>query len=326
MAGLVNSLSKLTPLQNLRVGISTSPLRTSMLGLEALLVVILAWVCAQLVWAIMTPLPSSSAPLPLGVSAPSGGFNVNLSRLRGFPYFYPVGAQERRMVSGPQEGPQRSEPRVSETAAPETDLALKLFGVRAEVGAQDRGSAIIQTTDNKQAAFVPGQMIQQGVRLEQVFPDRVEIVREGVRESLYLNPDREPVRPSPLLAGASAEVEGAFERAPSVTTAPAMGAAAVSRGELASISPAEALAQFQLRPRLEGSRINGFVVQALGADPRLRVLDVQPGDVIMDVNGTRLTSFERVSELPDELRGATELRIGLIRDGRREERRIEVTP
>ena len=327
MAGLRTSLPISSLIDRLGDGVRASQGPLVLRFVEVIAVIGLAWFCAQLIWSIFTPLPNQSTGPAVMSSRTADQQSINVTRLRGFPYFYPVGEQQRRSHTSAATGG-TSASSANRPAAPETDLELKLFGLRAEIGSEDRGSAIIQTTDKRQAAFAPGQTIQQGVRLEQVFPDRVEIIRDGVRESLYLNPDRRS-RPALVVAEQTARPAASasgFTPAQSVSEIAPQSSSVISTAELMEISPAEALAQFQLRPRLEGSRINGFIVQALGSDPRLDVLGVQPGDVIMDVNGTRLTSFERINELPEELRNATELRIGLLRDGKRQERRIGVSP
>jgi len=295
-------------------------------AVEASLVVALAWVAAQFIWIMATPVAAPQLETVTVQTQSSQDRPQDFSAVRNFPYFYPVGSEARRNAS-PLQNTRVVAPVAEKSAAPESDLSLELFGLRAEQGDATQGSAIIQSTDNRQGAFVTGDEIQPGVTLEAVYSDRIEILREGVLESVFLSPDRiQRQRPlPPQSSGQTQTSAGSAEQSPAQPQnqgAPS----SVSLSDLSSVTPAEALSQFQLRPRMEGSRINGFVVQALGSDPRLGVLDVKPGDVIMEVNGTRLTSFERVSELPEELRGATELRIGLLRDGKREERRIEVTP
>ncbi|GEM_PF-3004505 len=67
--------------------------------------------------------------------------------------------------------------------APETDLNLKVFGMRADFGGES-SSAIIQTPDGRQATYYIGDEIIPGVKLKQVDIDYIILERNGNIERL----------------------------------------------------------------------------------------------------------------------------------------------
>ncbi len=73
----------------------------------------------------------------------------------------------------------------SSISAPETRLSLKLYGVIASGGQYDAG-AIIEDGKGTQKYFSIGDNIQSGVKLKEIYPDRVIIDRSGRLETLRL--------------------------------------------------------------------------------------------------------------------------------------------
>lgn len=136
-------------------------------AIELALLGLLAWQCAQLVWALVTPVG------PLGdwrrdtVAAPSPAVFATFD-----PFF-----------------------RLSQTGGPVivTGLNLKLFGVR-EDRASGRGSAIIGLPDGRQASYAVGEEILPGVTLSAVAFDNVTIRRGSSEEQLFLDQSQAPAR------------------------------------------------------------------------------------------------------------------------------------
>jgi len=78
---------------------------------------------------------------------------------------------------------------IPDNIIPETKLNLKVFGMRADLSGES-SSAIIGTSDNKQAAYFIGEEIVSGVILERVEVDYVILNRNGEKERLSRD-DRE---------------------------------------------------------------------------------------------------------------------------------------
>ncbi len=159
---------------------------------------------------------------------------------------------------------------VSETPAAET-AALRLFGVRAGAGG---GSAIIGDADGKQRAYMVGEPVASGVTLRSVADDHVVLAVNGRLTNLaFLKPT--PGAPPP--PGSAPTVY-----APPPTPPPAAGLA-----ELAS--------QMPLQPRMEDGRVTGLQIRPGGdGGPILAGAGIQPGDVLVSVNGKPISGAESV--------------------------------
>jgi general secretion pathway protein C len=164
-----------------------------------------------------------------------------------------------------------------------TSLNLRLTGVR-EDRATGRGSAIIQLPDGHQLSFEVGEEIIPGVTLAAVGFDNVTIDRGGTQEQIFLDQSQ----PAPV-AGADGTVTapGVPGAQPQVIT---------PQGPVSVPGPAAGAINFM--PRRVGGGVNGIVVTP-GSDGgrAFSAAGFQPGDVIVAVNGQRITS-------PDQVRAA----------------------
>jgi general secretion pathway protein C len=164
-----------------------------------------------------------------------------------------------------------------------SSLDLKLYGVR-EDRATGRGSAIIALPDGSQRSFAVGDEIMPGVRLAAVGFDHVTIDRSGVAEQIFLDQSR-----------------------PVSTIAPA------DAGQTAYTPPPDS--QIRIQPRMGRGGVNGLTVSP-GSDGgyALQAVGLMPGDVIVSINGERITSFEQARGIVRRARG--ELPIIVDRRGR----------
>jgi general secretion pathway protein C len=192
--------------------------------------------------------------------------------------------------------------RLSGAAGPAvvTALDLKLYGVR-EDRATGRGSAIIALPDGRQLSFAVGEEIMPGVALNAVGFDNVTISRNGALEQIFLDQST----PAP---------------AAEVTAAPAAPAAAAPQPAPAAV-PGQPIA---MQPRLAGGRVNGIIV-APGSDGgrAFQAAGFAPGDVIVAVNGQRITSLEQAQAAMG--RGG-EVNVMVDRGGRALPLRVRMVP
>jgi general secretion pathway protein C len=150
-----------------------------------------------------------------------------------------------------------------------TSLSLKLYGVR-EDRATGRGSAIIALPDGRQMSFAVGEEIMPGVTLTAVGFDNVTISRGGAAEQIFL--DQSP----------AAQVVGA---APQTALPPPL------------VAPPPVGQPINLQPRTENGRVTGIMVSA-GADGQaFRAAGFVQGDVIVAINGQRVSSLEQVRSM-----------------------------
>ena len=177
-----------------------------------------------------------------------------------------------------------------------TELDLKLYGVR-EDRATGRGSAIIALPGGSQSSFAVGDEIMPGVTLTAVAFDSVTISRGGTPEQIFLDQS-----PAAETVGGSAPGPG---QAPS-QAAPAAPAAPPA--------PAAAGPPIQFQPRTNGGRVDGIVVSP-GADGQVfRAAGFAPGDVIVSVDGQRISSMEQARALIRQ--GSGEVNVVVDRGGR----------
>lgn len=99
-----------------------------------------------------------------------------------------------------------------------------------------------------------------------------------------------------------------------VAPPPAQAHAALPQGFEGMDAPALRLG---LRPRKRDGRISGFELRSTRDLPLLGRAGLQPGDVIVAVNGQAFESEEKLLELPQEIAGSYVAEFEVERDGRR---------
>lgn len=179
--------------------------------------------------------------------------------------------------------------------APETTLALQLFGIRA--GAN--GSAIIGGPDLAQQAYAIGQEIMPGVRLERVTAGGVIIRRNGVAESISLDKEVPAAAVGPAVAAnpSVAEAQDDWRRI---------------SGDAAAL-----FAGIQL-----GARDEGGVVLLSGAP--LAQFGFLPGDILVAVNGAPVRDAASLLGAATTWRDAERLSLEIERGGQRKIHKIAI--
>ncbi len=238
------------------------PRPTVFSALELLLLGLIAVQAARLVWILVTPLgplgdwkaPSSLNALP-AASVGLGDFD---------PFFRLSGAAGPAVVTG---------------------LNLKLYGV-LEDRATGRGSAIIALPDGTQQSFAVGDELIPGVRLAEVGFDNVTIDRNGAREQIFLD------QSTPAPNGAPADVPQVV--APPTVPPPPVRSAPPSAPVAVPSPPAPAGQAFQFQPRVANGRVDGVIINPGGDGGRaFRAAGFEAGDVIVSVNGQRVSSMDQ---------------------------------
>jgi general secretion pathway protein C len=73
--------------------------------------------------------------------------------------------------------------------------------------------------------------------------------------------------------------------------------------------------EVQVQPRLSGGQVTGVTVNPQGSGGDFRAAGLQPGDVVVGVNGQRISSAEQARALAGQLRGG-EANLEVERGGR----------
>lgn len=172
-----------------------------------------------------------------------------------------------------------------------------LFGIRRAADPA-ASTAILSQDGQPQSAFRVGDEVADGIVLHEVAADHVLLAQGATTRRLAL-PDASPA------ASASGALPSA---APLAATTPASPSAAVP------VDPRELFTGTGLRAHREDGRIAGYTVMPGNNEVLLRRAGLQPGDVLLDVNGRALAPG-RLLELADELRANPQARVTFRRDG-----------
>ena len=151
-----------------------------------------------------------------------------------------------------------------------SSLALVLLGTRVDT-VSGRGGAIIADAQGKQSSYLVGEAIEPGVTLKAVGFDNVTLDAGGRTETLFLDQSAggPPVTPP-------AETSA-------ISFAPP---AAVS-----ALTPSSLAGAVAITPRLRGTEIAGFVVAPRGDGTAFRAAGLQPGDVVITIDGASVAGL-----------------------------------
>lgn len=175
----------------------------------------------------------------------------------------------------------------------------RVFGIRLS---SDGNAAILGTGEGPQQAFRVGDEIETGVMLDIIAADHVMLRQAGQPRRLEL--PGEMLQPTTTPATAA-------------TTTPASAAAetpAQASSTRADVDPGRLIAEAGMRMAMEAGRLTGYTLLPRGNDTLLRAAGLQPGDVLVSVNGQALDP-ERLAELADQLKSNPRAEIAYRRDG-----------
>jgi general secretion pathway protein C len=236
---------------------------TGALVLELVVLGVLAWQAAQLVWAIVTP----ATPLGNWQPAPQSPTAADPTVMGSFDPFFRKAVNDVAAVSS---------------------LSLTLLGTRVDT-LSGRGAAIIATSDGVQTSFAVGDTIQSGVTLTAVSFDSVTISRDGTLEKLFIDQSSgvPPVTPDSMQGG-SANAAGSGSRLAADVT---------------------------VTPRMNGGTLTGYVLTPKGSGASFSAAGLQPGDVLVSVDGATVTSLKDSAGLAQQF-DAGGINIGVERGGK----------
>lgn len=172
-----------------------------------------------------------------------------------------------------------------------TSLAIKLYGTR--IGGL--GSAIIATPDGVQSSFSVGEEIMPGVVLKSVAFDSVTVTQNGRDEIVFIDQST-PAAPGTV--------------PPPVSTAPGAPAPPTAAMTPAATGPINQVADFS--PRFTDGKPSGLTISPKGDGAAFRAAGLEPGDVVVAVNGRPVTAAGDLSSLA----GASEAILLVERAGR----------
>ena len=276
------------------------------------LVVFIAFQAAGLTWRLLeqptTPEEVPPAVLVALADTPRSGGNANLSALSGWEPF------------GSAPDPAAAGITIDDlNAVPETQLDLRLHGVtqhqdlpeQGTVVILETGSAIISLSGGAQLTYHIGDTINNtNARLHSVFWDFVMLDMGGGRLERLFFPDVTQLAQISARPGAntSRSAQTPF-RAPQNIGTPAA-AVATATGAAALFGQHVSVAM-----HTEGNQVIGFRLQPRNDSPVMSRLGFEPGDILTEVNGMRLTDLRSAGAVLQALQETPQANVKVQRNG-----------
>ncbi len=313
----VNVLSRTLPAlaQRLQRSLphSESGLRVALAVVNALLVIALAYSLAALTVAMLTgraPSPTGLTSPPPGVMAIDGATHrqpADVAAIRAWHLFGKL--ETRRSVAD------------APVVIPAMPLNLRLVGIFFAERGGPWALALIADGNTLERGYRVGDELPGGARLERIERDQAVVSRSGQEEVLKLPKLSESQRPA-VASAPSILPEPALEPVPEpgATTFNApqvIDASAVAerlRGEVASRPQALEDIAFA-SPYVQNGQFMGFRLRP-GRDRALfQQLGLNGGDVLTEINGTRLSSPAQGLAILQELMSASRIDVRVLRNG-----------
>lgn len=282
---------------------------------SAALVILIAWVLADLVWRLVPapPLPQAApAAGPAGAPAGPGNPGRDINQLIALHLF------------GVPEAP--AEQQAEALDAPETRLNLTLRGVLA--AGEPAFSRAIIASGNEERLYPVGASVPGGATIHSILPDRVILRRAGKLEALSL-PRESGADVGFSYANGAGRERAEPEPEPTVNRfrRPVADEPPADLDELREAlreEPARLLEIARPQPVYENERLVGYRLQAGGADGLLENFGLQSGDLVTAVNGQPLGDPGTSIRLLRELDSDQPVALTVVRDGRTQQ--ITISP
>jgi general secretion pathway protein C len=255
--------------------------RTLPQGLSVVLVIAIAWQLVQLTWMLLEPTPSADLePLAASATPPARPKGVDVQAITNAKLFGTAESSE------PAQGP-----------APETQLPLVLSGVLAAED-PEKGWALIGDSAQQTKVFFVGDSVRSGARLHSVYPDRVILDRNGTLETLAL-----PKRNTGTLS---------VSRPP---PPPQTNRLADNLRQLAETNPTVFAEIVRPQPVFANGVQRGYRVYPGRNRQQFAKLGLQPGDLVLAINGTPLDDPQRGMEIFNTIGSSDRVQVTVERNG-----------
>ena len=258
--------------------------RTVPQALSLVLVVAIAWQLVQLTWLLLEP-NDDPAAIPMAAPPPS----VNLPR-KGPDIQAIVNAH----LFGLPQAPAEADP----ADAPQTQMNLVLSAVFANSDPA-KGMAIIGDSTTSAEVFSVGDAIRSGTKLHAVYADRVILDRSGQLEALML--------PAESVAGLVSQ--------PMARPAPNTSRFADNLRRIAENNPSAFAEVVRPQPVFANGVQRGYRVYPGRNRQQFARLGLQPGDLVLAVNGTPLDDPQRGMEIFNTMGTSDRVTVSVERNG-----------
>jgi general secretion pathway protein C len=189
---------------------------------------------------------------------------------------------------------------VQQTEVPETRLSLQLRGVITNDVAE-YAVAIIADNRGRDQIYRVGQQVPGGARLHAVQSEQVVLNRAGTLESLRLPRDF-----AATAGGQNARPAGVIRPTQAPTS---------SVRDVISDNAAQITEIIRVQPYMEGGSMRGYRVYPGRNRQQFTALGLQPGDLVVEINGQPMNDPSRGMQIFAELGDADSVSITFEREG-----------
>lgn len=259
--------------------------------LNVLIVLVLGYWLADLVWALV---PGGNSPQPPTVHATSSKQGAASQAV-----FYGAKVANKHIFGETDAKPEAQEIK----DAPKTRLDLVLRGVLAH-NPMEKALALISRGNGRQEVYAVGDSLPGNAELVEIHSDRVIIEYQGRYETLPL----EQIKGIALQTN-KAPVK---KRAPRNTAKPAIApkrAASLRKEFLAN--PSKLMSMVNIKQQRSGGKLLGYQINPKGDPSLFYELGLQEGDVLVSVNGLPVSNTQALNGL----RGADRYDVVVMRGG-----------
>ena len=193
--------------------------------------------------------------------------------------------------------------------APDTTLNLELKGIFAsKLDGESR--ALIASGRSEEKAYAVGDEITRGTDIYEIYADRVILDRGGRLETLRLEKDKAATQSaaSTRAASASSRTGGDVRR---VETSQAL----LNIRETLLADPSKASQYLRVQPAYNAGQLRGYRIYPGRNRSLFNEAGLRPGDLVTELNGTRLDDPSQALQMLGTLSQATSLSVVILRGG-----------
>jgi general secretion pathway protein C len=259
-------------------------------ALTIILVIAIAWQLVQLTWLLLERPPTEGATLapPPATVASAQRRNVDVQAI-----------VERHIF-----GVQAAAPQMDASAAPPTSMNLVLAGTWAAED-PEKGFAFIGESANAARMYGVGKSVRQGTVLHSVYADRVILDTGGQLEALML----------PRLSNASL----AQMARPAARPPPQTNQFTENLRRMAETNPSAFAEIVRPQPVFANGVQRGYRVYPGRNRQQFAKLGLQPGDLVLSINGTPLDDPQRGMEIFNTMGASDRVTVVVERNGQPQE-------
>ncbi|WP_143871203.1 type II secretion system protein GspC [Catenovulum sediminis] len=269
-------------------------------ALQVLLVIYIAWLCADLTWKFF-PVPK---PATLNIQSTSTASQST------------VVADIRRITNLNLFGDYNAAPVIQRQVeeAPQTTLNLKLTGV-VPSSAPELAAAIIEKSGSQDVYSINEKIDGTRAVIREIYADRVILEQSGRRETLMLEGQDYSALAAPETESVGFDAPQIIEETEQAAITGEAKEAIEELREEAFSDPGKLVDYLKVSPVRREGELVGYRLYP-GKDPQLfQSVGLNAGDIAIEINGYDLTNLSQAMQAMAQLKDAEEASIMVERDG-----------